>query len=137
MRGLTKLGVSGPVPLVFDRPALAHQPQQCFWAGAQGCHQVVDMVKRLAVTSSLANQFDDPARTHPALTDAVRGIEGSELPADLAAMAGLEIAGLHREVPVAAELGDNLLIEPVLVVLDGQEQVGALLGGELKNAGEV
>ena len=60
-------------------------------------------------------------------------------------MAGLEIADLNWEVPVSAELGDDLLIQPTLVVLflrrslrlDRQEQVGALLGGELKNAGEV
>jgi len=37
----------------------------------------------------------------------------------------------------SAELGNDLLIQPALVVLDRQEQVGALLGGELKNAGEV
>ena len=52
-------------------------------------------------------------------------------------MAGLEIADLNWEVAVAAELGDDLLIQPALVVFDRQEQVGALLGGELKNAGEV
>ncbi len=52
-------------------------------------------------------------------------------------MAGLRIADLNREVPVATELGDDLAIQPALVVFDRQEQVGALLGGELKNAGEV
>jgi len=52
-------------------------------------------------------------------------------------MPGLDIADLNREVAVAAELGDDLLIQPALVVFDRQEQVGALLGGELKNAGEV
>jgi hypothetical protein len=25
---LTELGITGPVPLVFDRPALAHEPEQ-------------------------------------------------------------------------------------------------------------
>jgi hypothetical protein len=52
-------------------------------------------------------------------------------------MAGFDIAHHHREVPVSAELGHDLLIQPALVVLDRQEQVGTLLGGELKNAGEV
>jgi hypothetical protein len=52
-------------------------------------------------------------------------------------MAGLEIAYHHRKVPVSPELGDDLLIQPALVVFDRQEQVGALLCGELKNAGEV
>jgi len=35
------------------------------------------------------------------------------------------------------ELGDDLLIQPALVVFDHQEKVGAMLGSELKNAGEV
>jgi len=52
-------------------------------------------------------------------------------------MAGIEIADYNREVPVSAELGDDLLKQPALVLFDRQEQVGALLGGELKNAGEV
>jgi hypothetical protein len=52
-------------------------------------------------------------------------------------MAGIEIADLHREVPVSAELGDDLLTQTTLVLFDRQEQVGALLRGELKNAGEV
>ena len=55
----------------------------------------------------------------------------------LAAMAGLEIADLHWEVPVRVKLGRDLTEQPALVVLDRQEQVGALLGGELNNAGEV
>jgi hypothetical protein len=33
-------------------------------------------------------------------------------------MAGLEIADLNREVPMAAELGNDLLIQPALVVFD-------------------
>jgi hypothetical protein len=52
-------------------------------------------------------------------------------------MTSIDIADHYREVPVPAELGNDLLIQPTLVVLDRQEQVGALLGGELKNAGEV
>jgi hypothetical protein len=52
-------------------------------------------------------------------------------------MTSYDIADQYWKVPVAAELGNDLLIQPALVVLDRQEQVGALLGGELKNAGEV
>ena len=95
------------------------------------------VVKRLAVTPAGTYQLDDPAGASPALTDGACGIAGTESPAHLAAVAGLEIADQHRKVPVSAELGDDLLIQPALVVLDRQEQVGALLGGELKNAGEV
>jgi len=97
----------------------------------------VDAVKRLAVSPDGANQLDDPAGTCPTLADGVCCIASAELPAHLAAMSSLKIADHHREVPVATELGDDLLIQPALVVFDRQEQVGALLGGELKNAGEV
>lgn len=31
---LSELGIAWPVPLVLDYPALTHQSQQCFWAGA-------------------------------------------------------------------------------------------------------
>ena len=134
---LTKLGVARPVPLVFDRPALPHQTEQCFWAGAQGGDEQVHVVKRLAVTPASAHQLDNPAGSSPALTNGVSGIAGTQRPADLAAMAVVDIADHHREVPVTAELGEDLLIQPALVVFDRQEQVGALLGGELKNAGEV
>ena len=102
-----------------------------------GGDEQVDVVKRLAVTPAGALQLDDPAGTRPAFTDGICGIAGSELPTHLAAMAGLDIADLHWEMPVAEELGDDLPIQPALVLFDRQEQVGALLGGELKNAGEV
>ncbi len=97
----------------------------------------MDVAKRLAITPASAHQLDDPAGAHPALSNGVRGIAGTQRPAHPAAMAVVGIAYLNREVPVAAELGCDLLIQPPLVVLDRQEQVGALLGGELKNGGEV
>ena len=137
MRVFAELRVAWPVPLVFDRPALAHKPQQRFRAGAQGGDEKVDVVKRLAVTPAGAHQLDDPAGAHPALSYGVCGVAGTEGPAHLAAMTSIDIADHYREVPVPAELGNDLLIQPALVVLDRQEQVGALLGGELNNAGEV
>ena len=95
------------------------------------------MVKRLDVTPASAHKLNDPAGASPTFTDGLSGIAGPELPAHLAAMASLEFADLDWEVTAASELGLDLLIEPALVVLDRQEQVGALLGGELKNTGEV
>ena len=97
----------------------------------------MDVVKRLPISPAGAHQLDDPAGTKPALTDDICGVAGSELPTHLAAMAGLDIADFNWEMPVAAELGDDLPIQPALVPFDRQEQVGALLGGELKNAGDV
>jgi hypothetical protein len=82
----------------------------------------VDLPKRLAVAAAGAHQLDDPAGAHPAHP---------------AAAAGFGIADLNRKVSFAAELGSDLPIQPALVVFDRQEQVGALFGGELKNAGEV
>jgi len=73
MRVFAELRVAWPVPLVFDRPALAHHAQQCFWTGAQGGDEKVDVVKRLAVTPAGAHQLDDPAGAHPALSYGVRG----------------------------------------------------------------
>jgi len=101
---LTELGVARPVPLVFDCPALPNQPQQRFWAGAQGGDKEVHVVKRLAITPASAHQLDDPGGPSPALTDGAGGIAGTQRPAHLAPMAGLEIADLNREVPVATEL---------------------------------
>ena len=97
----------------------------------------MQVIKRLAITPAAAHQLDDPAGASPSLSDGACGIAGSESPAHLAAMAVVGIADHHRELPMAAELGDDLLMQTALVLFDRQEQVGALLGGELKNAGEV
>ena len=97
----------------------------------------MQVIKRLTVTPAGAHQLNDPAGTSPALANGLTGIAGTQSPSDRATMAGIEIADLHREVPVSAELGDDLLTQTTLVLFDRQEQVGALLRGELKNAGEV
>ena len=68
------------------------------------------MVKRLAVSSSTARQLGDPAGAHPALPDGICDISGTERAPDLEAMAGIAIADHDWNVPVSAELGDNLLM---------------------------
>ena len=83
----------------------------------------MDLVKRLAVRPAGAHQLDDPTGASPALKDGVCGIAGTEGPAHLAAMAGVVIADHNREVPMAAELGNDLLIHAALVIFDCQEQV--------------
>ena len=90
-------------------------------------------MKRLAVSPAGLHQLDDPAGTCPTLADGVFCIASAELPGHLTAMRSLKIADHYKEVPVATELGDDLLIRPALVVFDRHGQVGALLGGELKN----
>ncbi|MBD2551542.1 hypothetical protein H6G65_18585 [Microcystis elabens FACHB-917] len=115
---LAELGVVQPLSLVFERLALLHQPEQRFCAGAQGGDEQMDVVKRLAVTPASAHQFDQPDGASPALTDGVCGIAGTEASAHLAAMAVVVIAYHHRQVPVAAEPGNDLLIQPALVAFD-------------------
>ncbi len=70
----------------------------------------MDVVKQLAVSSSAAQQLNDPAGAHPALPDGICDISGAERAPDLEAMAGMAIADHHWNVPVSAELGDNLLM---------------------------
>ena len=70
----------------------------------------MDVVKRLAVSSSTARQLGDPAGAHPALPDGICDISGTERAPDLEAMAGMAIADHHWNVPVSAELGDNLVM---------------------------
>ena len=70
----------------------------------------MDLVKRLAVSSSTARQLGDPAGAHPALPDGICDISGTERAPDLEAMAGIAIADHHWNVPVSAELGDDPLI---------------------------
>ena len=70
----------------------------------------MDVVKQLAVSSSAAQQLNDPAGAHPALPDGICDISGTERAPDLEAMAGIAIADHHWNVPVSAELGDNLLM---------------------------
>lgn len=98
---------------------------------------MVDVTEWLAVPYAGGHQHNDPAGTATALTDRLGGIAGAEIPSHLAAVACLEITDLDWEVPVPAELGDDLTQQRALVVFHCQEQVGALLGCELKNAGEV
>ncbi len=97
----------------------------------------MDVVKLLAVSPAGAHQLDDPAGTCPTLADGVCCIAGAELRAHLTAMSGIKVVDHHGEVPEATEVKDDLLVQPALVVFGRQEQVGALHGGELKNAGEV
>jgi hypothetical protein len=49
-------------------------------------------------------------------------------------LAGLAKSYFTKEVPVAAEFSDYLLIQPALVVLTVRSKFGALLVGELINA---
>ena len=67
-------------------------------------------MKLRGVTPFCAHQLDEPLRTSPVLIDDVCGIIGTKRPAHLATMTSLKINDVQRELPVFAELGDDLLI---------------------------
>jgi len=134
---LTEAYVPHPVPFVLDRPALPHQAQQGLGTGPQGRQKMVDMPEGLAVPNAGGHQLDDPAGPAPALRDGLTGIAGPQMPPHLAAVACLESALLDWEVALIPELIADLTEQLALVAFDAQEQVGPLLGGELKNEGEV
>jgi hypothetical protein len=92
---ITELGVARPVPLFFNCPALKHQAQQCFGAGAQGDEKTVNLAEGLAAARASADQFEDPAGSSSALTNDVGGIAGTERPAHLAGMTSFAIADQH------------------------------------------
>ena len=51
---LAKLDIAGPVPLVFNAPALPDQPQQCFWRCSQaGDEQVLGLPRFSGQVSGL------------------------------------------------------------------------------------
>jgi hypothetical protein len=94
-------------------------------------------MKRLAVSPTGAHQLDDLAGTSPALGSGLSGIADMQSLSHIATLAGIESADHNREVPVSAEMGHDLVMQTTLDLFDRQEQVGALLCGELKNTGEV
>ena len=57
------------------------------------------MVKLIAVSRADAHQLDNPAGTQPALSNGVSYIAGTETPAQMMPMAGIEVAGHQRELP--------------------------------------
>jgi hypothetical protein len=74
-------------------------------------------MKLFAIASAGAHHFEDSAGNDPVRMDAVSVILSSELPLHLSAMAGLEIAGLNKDV--------EGLIDPAADLEDrGQEAEG-------------
>jgi len=109
--------VPDPVPGIFDTPALPHQAQQGFWAGAQGGQEVVAMIERLAVAAAGAMQLNDPTGLSPIFSDAFSGLHGPQIPGDRAAVAAFALADLHRKLAAKAELILDLAVQPGLVPL--------------------
>ena len=131
---LTELGVSGPVPLVFNAPALADQPQQGVWLGADaGEEQVSSHGALAACLHGGGDHFHDPGTARPVGLDVLRCLFGLEFPERVTAMALLVIRCHQRDVALALVLTADLPVEGLLVRFDGQEHVGPLLQAPLKN----
>jgi len=79
------------------------------------------------------DQLHDPGAAGPGVLDVIRGFLGPELPACVTAVLLLLIRCSERDLALSLELAADLAVEPWLVGLDGQDDVGALLEAPLKN----
>ena len=73
---LTELGVAGPVPLVFDAPALADQTQQGVWRGADAGEEQMASGCGAAAARGGGDHLDNPAATRPVCLDVLRRLLG-------------------------------------------------------------
>ncbi len=124
--------VTDPVPGVLNRPALPDQAQQGFWAGAQGCQEVVAVIEGFPVATAGAVKLKDPAALGPTVADRIGGLHGPQGPGDGAAVAAFALADLHRKLAAEAVLILDLAVQPGLIPFHCHEHVGALLRDELK-----
>ncbi len=129
---LVQLGVTDPVP-AFNAPAVVHQLQQGFWAGAQAGEKQIGGLEDPAVANAGGDHFHEPAGAAPGLTDVLRRLFGAVRPGDGTTMTLLENTYFNRDVAFPLELASNLAMLGFLVPLDGQEEVGPLLLELLKN----
>ena len=132
---LTELGVTGPVPLVLNAPALPDQSQQCVWAGAQaGDDPVADHAACSPPGSGGCDELHDPGGARPIGSDVLGCLLGLEFPVGVKPVPLLEIRCSERDLELALELPADLAVEGLLVRFDGQQEVGPLLQAPTKNA---
>lgn len=117
---LAELGIAGPMPLVFNAPALPDQSQQGFWGGADAGDK--PMARGLALPLAGRRGGDhlhDPGTAGPVGLDVLRRLFGAELPGGVAAVPFLLIRCRERDVTLSLELGTDLAVEGFLVGFDG------------------
>ena len=69
---LAKLDIAGPVPLVFNAPALPNQKQQCFWSFSQaGDEQVQPELPFVSAPGRIGDHLDDPGTAWPVLLEVI------------------------------------------------------------------
>ena len=73
---LSKLGVTGPVPFVFDAPALADQTQQGVWRGADARLEQRTSCCGAAAARGGGDNLDNPAAAWPVRLDVLRRLLG-------------------------------------------------------------
>ena len=132
---LTELRVAGPVPFVFNAPALPNHSQQRVWAGPQaGDEPVAGHRSRTLPRSGCGDELHDPGAARPIGFDVLRRFLGPELPAGVTPVPFLEIRCGERDFALALELAPDLPVKAPLVRFDGQQKVGPLLHATAKNA---
>jgi hypothetical protein len=129
---LMELGIADPVP-ALQAPAVPHQTQQAFWGGSQAGEKQVGGPEGLALPGALGGHLHDPAGADPGRADVLWGLFRPQRPGDVAPVAELVIRCHKRDLARSLELAADLAVQGLLVGLDGQEEVGALLGELLKN----
>jgi hypothetical protein len=73
---LTELRVTGPVPLVFDAPALADQTQQGVWRDADAGEEQMTPGRGDTAARGGGDHLDNPAAAWPVLFDVLRCLLG-------------------------------------------------------------
>ncbi len=124
---LMELGVANPLP-ALNAPEVAHQLQQGFWGGPQAGKESVHGFERLDAAGADRGHLNDPAGAAPGLADVLRCLFGAQRPGDVAAVAFLVVRCLNRDLALSLELAADLTVQCLLVPLNGQEEVGPLLG---------
>ena len=132
VRVLVELGVANPVP-ALNAPAVPQQLQHCFWGGAQAGEEQALRLKGLAVAAAGGRLLHDPAGADPGLGDVHRHLFGTQCPGDGATLADLVIRRHERDLALSLELAADLAVQPLLVGLDRQQEVGSLLLELTKN----
>jgi len=107
-----ELGVAGPVPGVFDRPAVADMPQQRRSCSAQtrvaprgalSKDVVTDLVDGLALADALAAHRQDRGAAGPVLRHPLRCRHAAHGPGEITAAFAFSLAGLKRRLPAVGQ----------------------------------
>ncbi len=127
MSVLSQLGVSGPVPGVFDRPSIPDVPQQCRGCGPETRDVVTDLVDGLPLTDALASHRKDRGTARPVLHHPRRRRHAPQRPGEVTPALALTLAGLKWHPTAVGEPFADHLRSFAATVFDGDQEVGAAL----------